>query len=172
MTTKVFLPAAVAAALVASPAMAHKPDDPSKPEHAGKPAQPVKAESDHNGEAKSEGKSNAGTRSYVAAGTLVSQALTKNADGSYDGTLSAAVTKTNKHARAQNGTTQNYTLDNVQLKFNVPDRDANGAVDAADLRAGDRVKVTGRITKVKKSDPTVTPTVTIKKVRFNEPKAA
>jgi hypothetical protein len=179
MNVKALLPAALATtALVATPALAHdKPEHAAKPKHAhGDQKKAEHAADKAERKARRDAKRCAPQKvAYVASGTLVSQALTKNADGSYDGTLTADVKRANHHGRSHKSTTQTYTLDDANVKFGgIPDRDANGTVDAADLRAGDRVKVMGRVTRLKKRCDTTgfTPTVTIKKVRFHEPKAA
>jgi len=184
MNAKLILPAALATtAIAAAPALAHDPghhEDQVKGHHvhgADDNGHHVHGADDNGHHGKAEGKSKRCTPrrvAYVASGTLASQTLTKNADGTYDGTLTVNVTRSNNHAKSDKGTARTYTLDDARLSFDVPDRDANGTVDAADLRAGDRVKVIGRITRLKKRcDSTgFTPTVTVKKVRFHEPKAS
>jgi hypothetical protein len=111
---------------------------------------------------------------YNARGTLVSQALTQTAgadtdkrgDDRYSGTLTVDVKKTNH--RAPQGE-QTYTVENGLVHFYDADRD-----HVADTpKAGDRVKVHGKITKLrKKCDATgFTPTVTVRKVDFKAAKA-
>ena len=112
---------------------------------------------------------------YKAAGTLVSQALTqtqggdtaKRGDDFYSGALTVEVNKANH--RAPDGE-QTYTVENARVHFY--DADHNHIVDVP--TAGDRVKLSGKITKLrKKCDTTgVTPTVTIRKVDFKAQKPA
>ena len=96
---------------------------------------------------------------YEATGTLVSSALTKNADGRYDGTITVNVTKANH--KAPTGS-QSYTLDNAKVKF-------HHGVDPLVPAVGSRVKIHGKITRLNKKCPTTgfTPTVTVKKVDIN-----
>jgi hypothetical protein len=103
---------------------------------------------------------------YNARGTLVSQTLTQTAgadtakrgDDRYSGTLTVDVKKANH--RAPQGE-QTYTVDNARV---------HGSDTA---KAGDRVKIHGKITKLgKKCDATgSTPTVTVRKVDFKAAKA-
>jgi hypothetical protein len=111
---------------------------------------------------------------YNAKGTLVSQALTQTAgadtakrgDDRYSGTLTVDVKKANH--RAPQGE-QTYTVENGRVHFYDADRD-----HVADTpKAGDRVKVHGKIAKLgKKCDASgFTPTVTVRKVDFKAAKA-
>jgi hypothetical protein len=102
--------------------------------------------------------------SYRVAGTLLSGALTANADGTYSGTLTVHVTRANHHAKADKGTDKGYTLDHAKVKL-------HGENPAA-LTAGSRVHLKGTITTLaKKCDQTgFTPTVTIKKAVIHPPK--
>jgi hypothetical protein len=114
---------------------------------------------------------------YTAAGTLVSQSLTqtagdattKRSDDRYRGVLTVNVTKGNHHVTTGE---QTYTLTNAKVKFHVPDRTADGKRAPNDLRAGDRVKLHGKITKLsRRCDQTgFTPQVTIRQVEFKAPK--
>jgi hypothetical protein len=101
---------------------------------------------------------------YVASGKLVSSSLTKNADGTYSGTLKVHVTHTNHHARADKGTDREYTLDHAKVHF-------GHGVDPAAPAAGDRVHLSGKITELaRKCDQTgFKPTVTIHKVGIKTP---
>jgi hypothetical protein len=114
--------------------------------------------------------------SYTASGKLETQALTqtkgadtaKRADDRYSGTLTVDVKKASH--RGPTGS-QTYTVDNARVKF----YDANHDHTADVPKAGDRVKVKGRITKLaKKCDQTgFTPTTTVRRVEFRaaKPKA-
>jgi len=109
---------------------------------------------------------------YVASGTLVSQALTKNADGSYSGEVTVEVKHTNHHAKADKGT-KAYKLENVDVTFGLADTNSDGSVGLDDLKAGDRVRLLGRITVLaKKCNQTgFTPTTTIRHLVFHAPVA-
>jgi hypothetical protein len=108
---------------------------------------------------------------YVASGTLVSQTLTKNADGTYSGAVTVAVTHTNHHAAGDNNTTKPYTVANVHVTFGLADTNADGSVGLDDLKAGDRVKLIGKITTLaKKCDQSkFTAETTIRKIVFHAP---
>lgn len=101
---------------------------------------------------------------YVVSGTLVSGSLTRNSDGTYNGSLTVHVTKANHHARADKGTDKSYTLDHAKVKL-------HGENPAA-LTANSRVKLRGKITTLaKKCDHTgFAPTITIKKADIKPPK--
>lgn len=108
---------------------------------------------------------------YVASGTLVSQTLTKNADGTYSGTVEVAVTHTNHHAMSDNKTTKAYTVENVHVTFGLTDTNNDDSVGLDDLKAGDRVHVIGKITTLVKrcSQSGFTPTTTIRHIVFHAP---
>jgi hypothetical protein len=102
---------------------------------------------------------------YVASGRLTAANLTAlsltKADpatpdpndasekaGSYDGSVSFTVSKTNKFARAHKGDAKTYELDDDRVTFGIPDRNADGKRDQADLQAGDRAKVTAKVRRI------------------------
>ena len=101
---------------------------------------------------------------YVASGKLVSGSLTKESNGTYSGTLTVHVTKTNKYGKADKGTDVTYTLDHAKGKLHGEDPGA--------LVANSRVHLKGKITKLaKKCDQTgFTATRTIKKFDIKPPK--
>jgi hypothetical protein len=104
--------------------------------------------------------------SYRVSGKLVSGTLTPGTGKNiYSGTLVVQVTKTNKHAKADKGTTQTYTLTNAKLKLH--------GEDPAALTPDSRVKLKGTITTLaKKCDQTgFTATVTIKSGSIKPPKS-
>lgn len=143
-----------AATLVAVPAQASS-------DKAPKPDKPAKA-----------GKCAPKAVGFNATGKLVSQALTQTAgaetpaergDDRFSGTVTVMVTKANrKGAKGE----QTFTLVNDRVKFH--DADENGVADVP--AAGDRVKVHGKVTRLKKScDQTgFKPTVDVKKVGFKK----
>jgi hypothetical protein len=137
---KLALLGALGAFAVAVPAQADKPAHPPRPAH---PAPKPPDCTPHN-------------HGYKASGKLVSSALTKNADGTFDGTITVDVKKANH--KAPTGT-QTYTLDNAKVKF-------HHGVDPLAPAAGSLVKIHGKITHLNKKCPTAgfTPTVTVKKV--------
>ena len=152
---------ACAAALTTSPAWAHG-------RHDDHPTPPAKSH-----------KCTPHKVAYVAAGTLVSHTLVQDAaaaeNGSdkptYSGDVTVDVKKANKHAKADKRTTKTYTLDGARVVLGVDDGNGDGSVDLADIAAGDRVKVIGKVTKLaKRCDQTgFTPELTIKKLIVNEP---
>ncbi len=106
---------------------------------------------------------------YKASGELISNGLTQTAgadtakrrDDRYGGTLTINVTKANhKAARGE----QTYTVENARVRFHPH--------SATTPREGDRVKVSGRRTKLAKhcGPSNFTPTVTVRKVDFKAAK--
>ncbi|HWY90673.1 MAG TPA: hypothetical protein VNY31_08380 [Solirubrobacteraceae bacterium] len=108
---------------------------------------------------------------YVASGTLVSQTLTKNADGTYSGEVTVKVTHANHHAIGDLGTTKTYKVENVHVTFGLMDTNKDGSVGLDDLKEGDRVKLIGKIAALaKRCDQSgFTATMTIRKVVFHAP---
>jgi hypothetical protein len=108
---------------------------------------------------------------FVARGSLVSQSLTKNSDGTYSGDLTVNVARTNHHAAGDRGHQVTYTLDQARVTFGLADANNDGSVGLDDLAAGDRVGVLGKVTALaKRCDHTgLTPTTTIRRVVFNAP---
>jgi hypothetical protein len=111
---------------------------------------------------------------YKASGTLESQALTQTQGASTttrrDDRYSGDVTVNVKHANHHGATgSQTYTLDNDRVKFYDADKD--GTADQP--KAGDRVKLHGKITKLaKKCDSSgFTPTTDVRRVQFKPAKA-
>ena len=110
------------------------------------------------------------TVGYKAKGTLVSKTLTQTAgadtekrgDDRYSGEIVVDVTRAN-HDAAEGE--QTITLTNARVKFH-PRNDTN-------VQPGDRVKVSGKLTKLpKRCDATgFEPTLTAKKVDFKRAKA-
>jgi hypothetical protein len=112
---------------------------------------------------------------YVASGTLVSQTLTKNTDGTtYSGEVTVEVKRTNHHAASDKGTTKTYKVEKVRVTFGLADTNGDGTVDLKDLKEGkegDRVKLIGKITALAKrcSQTKFTAETTIRKIVFNAP---
>jgi hypothetical protein len=151
-----------ALALAAAPALAHS----------GPPADPGSQGKNHaNNHSQNSHKCTVHKVAYVASGTLVSQTLTKNADGTYTGDVTVNVTKTNRHARADKGTTKTYTVSNAHVSFGLADTNNDGSVGLDDLAANDRVKVIGKITTLaKKCDHSnFTAQTKIRKIVFHGP---
>jgi hypothetical protein len=97
--------------------------------------------------------------SYEVSGTLSTVgSLTKNSDGSYNGSLTVHVTRTNDGAEADKGMTKTYTLDHARVSF-------GHGVNKTAPAAGSRADLKGTITAEPKGC-TFTPTVTIKKVEL------
>lgn len=146
-----------------------KPGHPEHPKHPEHPAHPG-----HPNHPSHPGKSHKCTPrhvAYVASGTLVSQTLSKNTDGTYSGTVTVSVTHTNRHAAGDKGMTKTYTLTDGRVKLAVADVNGDGSVGLDDLQAGDRVKLIGNITALaKKCDQTgFTAQTTIAKIVFHNP---
>jgi hypothetical protein len=114
---------------------------------------------------------------FRAGGTLVGQILTQTQGGPtattrddrYSGSITVNVTKANHGAPTGN---QTYTVADAKVKFHVPDRTGDGKRTLADVRAGDRVTLHGKITHLAKHcDHTgFTPRITVKQVDFNKPR--
>jgi hypothetical protein len=135
--------AILAMAATAAGAQAHPPKPKPKPHHAHDCTTPRSV-------------------GFHASGTLVAQALTQTAgadtstrrDDRYSGTLTVDLKRANH--RAPKGV-QTYTLDNDRVHF------AHGAAP----KAGDRVKLYGKLTRARKgcTEP-ATPAVDLRRVRF------
>ena len=144
---RILMTAVLAMAATAAGAQAHPP----KPHHQPKPHP---APADHACKLRSIG--------FHASGTLVSQALTQTAgadtstrrDDRYSGTLTVMVARANHRAPKD---AQTYTLDNDRVHFD------HGAAP----KAGDRVKLYGKLTRAgKRCTNAAAPTIDIRRVRF------
>lgn len=146
-----------------------KPEHPSHPQHPGHPEHP--SPPNHPSHPGKSHKCMPRNVAYIVSGTLVSQTLSKNTDGTYSGSLTVDVTRTNRHAAGDEGMTKTYTLTDARVKFRVADIDHNGSIGPDDLVAGDRVKVIASITTLsKKCDQNgFTAQMTIGKVIFHAP---
>jgi len=152
---RLLISAGLAAALVAVPAQAHNGDG-----HAGKPAKvkPQRA-----------GKCKTRTVGFNARGVLVSSTLAQTAgqdtaergDDRFGGTVEVDVKRAN-HGVATG--VQTFTVTGGRVKFS--DADADGTADQP--KAGDVVKVHGKVTRLRdRCDASgFTPTVTVKQVQF------
>jgi hypothetical protein len=151
----------------AHPGHPSHPSHPEHPKHPGKPGSPK-----HPAHPGNPRKCMAHNVAYIVSGTLVSQTLSKNADGTYSGTVTVSVTHTNRHAAAAKGMTETYTLTDAHLTFALRDTNNDGSVGLDDLAAGDRVKAIGKITTLsKKCDQSkFTSQTTIGKVIFHAPR--
>lgn len=167
---KLAIAATLVAVAVTVPAQAHKPDNPGSQ---GKAKAGAKA---HNGTAKRCAPRSVG---YVARGEYVSGALTQTQgadttdvarDDRWSGTLVVAVERTNKHGRADKGTTKTFTLTDARVR--LADRNDDGTRDLP--VAGDRVRVQGQITRLnRRCDATgFTAETKIRSVGFHKPRSA
>ncbi len=131
-------------------------NDPGKPSHPAHPSHPS-----HPGNPSNPSNCTSHNVAYIVSGTLVSQTLSKNADGTYSGTLEVEVTHTNHHAVKGK---ISYPVSKVHVTFD------NGGVSLADITAGDRVKAIGKITTLSKkcSQTGFTAVITIRKVIFHK----
>jgi hypothetical protein len=111
---------------------------------------------------------------YVAGGTLASQTLTKNADGTYSGEVTVEVTHTNRHASGAKGKTVTYKVTNAHVTFGMADTNNDGSVGLDDVVKGDSAKVIGKITVLAKkcSKTEFTAATTIRQIVFNAPPAS
>jgi hypothetical protein len=188
MIVKKILLAASAAALMTSPAWALPALAPADP---GKGHRPSTTPNNTNNPGSShrspEGTENTGGKgnkdsgnshkckphkvAYVASGTLVNQSLAKNADGTYSGVVNVEVKRTNHHAAGDQGKTIEYKPENVRVTFGLADTNSDGSVGLDDLKAGDKVKLIGKITVLAKkcSQSGFMATTTIRKIVFNAP---
>jgi uncharacterized low-complexity protein len=171
-----------AAAAVAVPAQASKPDNPgSQRAEQAKSKSQDSAKRGSSKAAKGKGKGRCAPRSvaYVAFGDYVSSTLTQThgadtaattRDDRWSGELVVAVKRTNKHARADKGTTKTYTLTDAKLR--LADRDGDGTADVP--VAGDRTRVQGKIARLNRGCDAAgfTAEVKIRSVGFHKPKAA
>jgi hypothetical protein len=148
------------------PAHPSHPGHPGHPSHPGHPHHP-----DHPGRPGNVHKCVPHGVAYIARGTLVSQTLSENPDGTYSGTVTVDVTRTNRHAASDRGTTQTYTLTGARVKLVIADINNDGSIGLDDLQAGDRVKLIGAITTLAKrcNQDGFTATTTIRRIVFHMP---
>lgn len=171
--------AACAAALTTSPAWAQPGRGASDPSRGG-------------GQSQQHARSHRCTPhgvAYVAAGTLSSHTLVLDGSGeptptvasvaradkpTYSGDVTIDVMRTNRHARPDKGTTKTYTLDHARVLLALADQNGDGSVDLGDVLPGSRVKVIGKLTKLRGGcDQTgFTPQLKIRKLIVHAPKAA
>lgn len=159
--------AAAAAALMSTPAWAFADASPNGVAHGHVPSTtPVGAPGNHPSEPgdHGQGKGPSGNHGqngsshrchtervgFIIAGTLVSQKLTANSDGTYSGEITVKVTHTNHHAVGEKEVTteKTYTLTSAQVTFALTDANSDGSVGLDDLVEGDRVMLVGKITKL------------------------
>lgn len=173
---KLAVAASLAALAVAVPAQASKPADPGS-----KGKEKAAAAKSKSGSGKSKGKGRCAPRSvgYVAHGEYVSGELTQTqgadtadvmSDDRWSGTLVMNVKRTNKHGRADKGTTKTYTV--TDAKVRLADRNGDGTPDLP--MAGDRTRVQGKVTRLhSKCDAEgFTAELKIRSVKFHAPEAA
>jgi hypothetical protein len=184
MIVRKILLTACAAAMATTPAWAHPGRGPSDP-----PRAPGRHEQHARSPSRSHRCTPHGT-AYVAAGTLRSQTLVLDGSGqpaptvaataadrsakpTYSGDVTIDVTRANRHARADKGTTKTYTLDHARVLLALDDQNGDGSVDLGDVLPGSRAKVIGTITTLnRRCDQTgFTPVLTIRKLIVHAPKA-
>jgi hypothetical protein len=95
---------------------------------------------------------------YVTSGTYVTSSLTKNADGTYSGSITVIVTRTNHHAKGVKHTQVVYTLTKAHVTF--------GHGVTTPPAVGSKVQLIGKITALAKmcNQTGFTPKITIRKV--------
>jgi hypothetical protein len=167
---------AMVATLAAATAVA-VPAQASKPDNAG--SQRAEQGASHSS---SKGKGKRCTPrsvAYVAFGDYVSSTLTQTqgaatadstSDDRWSGELVVAVKRTNKHGRADKGTTKTYMLTDARVR--LADRNGDGTADVP--VAGDRTRVQGKITRLNRGcdASAFTAELKIRSVGFNKPKSA
>ena len=161
MNKRILLGGVAAAALVAEPAQAHHPKKAHTKHEANEHSTKPKDCTPH-------------AVGYNARGTLVAatltqtsgQGTTRKGDDRYDGTVEVDVKKANH--KAPTGV-QTFTLTGAKVRF--ADADHNHVADQP--KAGDRVSLHGKITKLRRGCDAsgFTPTITVRHVRFRAPKA-
>jgi len=143
--------AASGALVVAAPAVARSGHTahPGHPAHSGKSPQSHKCAS-HDA-------------AYVASGQFVSWAATQSGTGTWTGTITVHVTRSNHHAASDKGNDVTYTLSNARVTF------GDGANPPA---VGDPVHLVGKIDELAKhcTQAGTAPTVTIRKLHIRAAK--
>jgi len=82
---------------------------------------------------------------YIAEGTLVSQTLAGNVNGTFSGDVTVIVKHANRFGHQEKGTMVTYTLTDAKVAFR-PKARHGVPVGLGDLIAGDHVKVVGKVT--------------------------
>jgi hypothetical protein len=90
---------------------------------------------------------------FIVAGTLVSQKLIANGDGTYMGEVTVKVTHTNHHAIGEKEkevttTEKTYSPTSAHVTFGLTDANSDGTVGLDDLAEGDRVMLIGKVAKL------------------------
>jgi hypothetical protein len=157
--------AAAAAAFMSTPAWAiadhpsnghgHAPSTTPVGAPGNRPSEPGdrghgKGPSDSHGQSVSSPRCTPQRVGFVVAGTLVSQKLTANSDGTYTGEVTVKVTHTNHHALGEKEVTveKTYPLTSAHITFGLTDTNSDGSVGLDDLAEGDRVMLIGKVTKL------------------------
>jgi hypothetical protein len=153
----------LAIASIPAIASAHKPANPGSQGHENSV---VHADGPRDGNGHSQRcKKPSVSKGYVVSGTYGSTGTftaTKNADGTYTGSVSFTVVRTNHHAA---GATGPFSFTNAKVKFDSPTATAPAATD--------RVRLIGKITVAKKHCTSASAgQVTIRKIVFTTPEAA
>jgi hypothetical protein len=147
--------AAAGALAVAAPAVARPGHTahPSHPGHSAHPTQPPRSKKCAPHEV-----------AYIASGQFVGWAATQTATGTWTGTITVHVTRSNHHAAGDKGHDVTYTLSNTKVTF------GKGANPPA---AGDPVHLVGKIGEVARRcpQPGATAPVTVRKVHIRTAKA-
>jgi hypothetical protein len=101
---------------------------------------------------------------YIASGQFVSWAATQSGNGTWTGTITVHVARSNHHAVNANGDDVTYTLSNTTVRFGE-----GGSPPAA----GDPVKVIGKVSEVAKrcTQPGSALPVTVRKVDIRAAKS-
>lgn len=127
------------AAIAASGALAVAAPAVARPGHAAHPGHPV-----HPGQPPRSHKCASHDVAYIASGQFVSWAAMQSATGTWTGTITVHVTRSNHHAARDKGQDVTYTLSNTKVTF------GEGADPPA---AGDPVHLVGKISELARLCP-------------------
>jgi hypothetical protein len=150
---------ALAAALIAVPAQAKKPDHAGAPDD--RPAASKRCKTQN--------------VAWNVRGEVVESTLVTDEDGRVSGDVVVTVTGTNASARSERAGDQpkTYSLTAVRTSFDdLEDSNADGVVDSGDVAAGSAVKLLGSVARPKRRCPAPeSATATIRKAIFATPQA-
>ena len=146
------------AAIAASGALAVAAPAVAQPGHTAHPAHPV-----HSGHPPRSHKCASHDAAYIASGQFVSWTAMQSGTGTWTGTITVHMTRSNHHAGNAQGTDVMYTLNNTNVTFG----------DGADPPAGgDPVHLVGKVSEVARhcAQPGTASSVTIRRLHIRAAK--